>query len=87
MLKTKNEESFLKDLKKVSNNIKIRKLLEEVFFNLKNNINLETRYCNHKLKGKLSGYYDCHLLPDLILIYKISDNNLILKRLCKHSEL
>ena len=39
---------------------------------------LPERYKNHPLKGNLKGYYDCHILPDLILIYKIEKEKLIL---------
>lgn len=36
------------------------------------------KYKNHPLKGKLKGFYDCHILPDLVLIYKIEKDKLIL---------
>lgn len=36
------------------------------------------KYKNHQLKGNLQGYYDCHILPDLVLIYKIEKDKLIL---------
>ena len=39
---------------------------------------LPERYKNHPLKGNLKGYYDCHVLPDLVLIYKIEKEKLIL---------
>ena len=39
---------------------------------------LPPKYRNHQLKGKYSNYYDCHILPDWVLIYKIEKENLIL---------
>ena len=39
---------------------------------------LPAKYSNHPLKGKYKGYYDCHILPDLVLIYKIEKEKLIL---------
>ena len=39
---------------------------------------LPTKYKNHPLRGKLKGYYDCHVLPDLVLIYKIEKERLVL---------
>lgn len=39
---------------------------------------LPPRYKNHSLKGKYTGYYDCHILPDWILIYKIEKEKLVL---------
>ena len=39
---------------------------------------LPEKYKNHPLKGCLKGYYDCHILPDLVLIYKIETERLVL---------
>ena len=39
---------------------------------------LPEKYKNHLLKGELKGYYDCHVLPDLVLIYKIEKERLVL---------
>lgn len=39
---------------------------------------LPDRYKNHALKGDLKGFFDCHVLPDLVLIYKIEKEKLIL---------
>ena len=39
---------------------------------------LPEKYKNHPLRGSLNGYYDCHILPDWILIYKIEKEKLIL---------
>ena len=40
--------------------------------------NLPAKYKNHPLNGKYTGYYDCHIFPDWILIYKIEKEKLIL---------
>ena len=39
---------------------------------------LSEKYSNHPLKGKYKGFYDCHILPDLVLIYKIEKERLVL---------
>ena len=39
---------------------------------------LPAKYSNYPLKGKYKGYYDCHILPDLVLIYKIEKDKLVL---------
>lgn len=39
---------------------------------------LPERYKNHSLNGNLKGYYDCHVLNDLVLIYKIEKKRLVL---------
>jgi mRNA interferase YafQ len=49
---------------------------------------LPPRYVDHPLTGEWSDHRDCHVRPDLILIYrKISDDTLQLVRLGSHSEL
>jgi len=44
-------------------------------------------YRDHALTGNWSDYRDCHLKPDLVMIYCISDDELTLVRLGSHSEL
>ena len=39
---------------------------------------LPPKYRNHPLKGKYRGLYDCHILPDLVLIYKIEKGKMVL---------
>ncbi len=49
---------------------------------------LDKRYFDHKLQGDWVGYRECHIKPDLILIYaKPDDSTLALVRIGIHSEL
>jgi mRNA interferase YafQ len=49
---------------------------------------LPRRYFDHPLSGEWSDHRDCHIRPDLVLIYrKPDDNRLELVRLGSHSEL
>lgn len=49
---------------------------------------LESRYRDHDLSGDWAGYRECHIKPDLLLIYKKSGEDLLrLARLGSHSEL
>ena len=49
---------------------------------------LEARLLDHALSGDWSGYRECHIRPDLLLIYrKVGDDLLRLARLGSHSEL
>ena len=42
---------------------------------------------DHALVGKFVGYRDCHIKPDLILIYRKTDDDVLeLLRLGSHSE-
>ena len=66
---------MLKKLKRDGLNIKI---LNDVIDMLSKGISLPEKYQNHPLRGNLKGYYDCHILPDLVLIYKIEKDKLVL---------
>jgi mRNA interferase YafQ len=49
---------------------------------------LPHRYFDHPLSGEWDDCRDCHVRPDLVLIYRKSENNsLELIRLGSHSEL
>lgn len=49
---------------------------------------LEQKYRDHDLGGDWKGYRECHIKPDLLLIYKKPDTNTLrLARLGSHSEL
>ncbi len=49
---------------------------------------LEPRYCDHALSGDWKDYRDCHIKPDLVLIYqKPNEETMRLVRLGSHSEL
>jgi mRNA interferase YafQ len=49
---------------------------------------LAPRYRDHDLSGQWSGYRECHVKPDLLLIYrKLETDTLRLARPGSHSEL
>ena len=79
--------SFKKDYKKLSQ--KNKDLLKEVLIKLVNNETLEEKYKDHKLIGDYLGCKECHIKPDLLLIYRIENQilELSLIRVGKHSEL
>lgn len=54
------------------------KLIADVIDMLSKGEILPEKYKNHPLRGELKGYYDCHVLPDLVLIYKIEKERLVL---------
>lgn len=53
-------------------------VLRKVIDMLANGEPLPEKYKNHPLKGKLKGFYDCHVMSDLVLIYRIEKERLIL---------
>lgn len=49
---------------------------------------LPNRFMDHNLQGAWKGYRECHVKPDLLLIYQKTDaGELYLIRLGSHSEL
>jgi mRNA interferase YafQ len=63
-------------------------LLLEAIELLASDQQLPQRYFDHALSGEWSGFRDCHIRPDLVLIYeKPHTDTLRLVRLGSHSEL
>ena len=49
---------------------------------------LPEKYCDHQLSGDWQDHRDCHIKPDLVLIYRKPDDEILqLVRLGSHSEL
>ncbi len=44
-------------------------------------------YKDHSLQGNFKGYRDAHIEPDLLLIYKITDDLLRFERTGTHTDL
>jgi mRNA interferase YafQ len=67
---------------------KLDDLLRETLEFLMTDAPLPTRYVDHPLAGEWKDHRDCHIRPDLILIYRKPDaESLELVRLGSHSEL
>jgi mRNA interferase YafQ len=67
---------------------KLNALLMEVVSLLAADTQLPRRSFDHPLSGEWNDHRDCHIKPDLILIYrKPDDDSLELVRLGSHSEL
>ncbi len=81
---------FKRDYKKVKATPRysdIDSLLETVVPLLLADKPLPPKCKDHALKGEWKGYRDCHVYPDLVLIYQKSEGLLVLHRLGSHSEL
>jgi mRNA interferase YafQ len=79
--------AFKKDFKRYYKDIKIKKILSEVIYNIANSEPLDRKFKNHQLKGQWYPSYDCHILSDLVLIYQITETEIRLVRIGSHSEL
>lgn len=63
--------------------------LDDVIRKLSRGEQLEPQNNDHILTGNWSGYHECHIQPNWLLIYKIDNNQLILTltRTGTHSDL
>ncbi|MWV62467.1 type II toxin-antitoxin system mRNA interferase toxin, RelE/StbE family [Helicobacter saguini] len=76
MYKFEPSNRFKRQYKKLNQNDKDK--AKEVINKLLNGEILESKYKDHKLSGEYSGFRECHIKPDLLLIYKKDSINLIL---------
>ena len=66
----------------------LEKDLVHVITLLVNDRELPAKYRDHALSGDWVGYRECHVKPDLLLTYKVTDPEMLrLARLGSHSEL
>ena len=79
-------KGFKKGFKKL--NSKDKELVMQVLARLANDEILEPKYNDHALQGRLKDCRDCHIKPNLVLIYQKKDDVLELLALDigSHSE-
>ena len=58
-----------------------------VIYYLINDHEIPKKYRDHALSGEWSGFRECHIKPDLLLIYETGEDSIQLVRLGSHSEL
>jgi mRNA interferase YafQ len=78
---------FKRDYRKRILSPKAETALTDVLGRLLAGAPFEPRHRDHALKGNFSGVRDCHVLPDLLLLYQIEGDLVILRRLGTHSDL
>jgi mRNA interferase YafQ len=91
MLRIERTTQFKRDYKRETKG-KHRATLEATFIEvlkaLINNQPLAEKHRDHALTGDWKDHRDCHIKPDLVLIYRKPDNEVLqLVRLGSHSEL
>lgn len=91
MRRIERTSQFKKDYKREMKG-RYRSVLEpaliEVLEMLIVDMELPSRYFDHALIGQWKDFRDCHIKPDLLLIYARPDPNILrLTRLGSHSEL
>ena len=89
MLTIRYEASFKRDYKRIKRRGYNIRLMEEVIGLLVQQKPLPERYKDHSLIGDYAGCRECHITPDWLLVYQISQDKLILvlTRTGTHSDL
>lgn len=88
MLTLEYSSQFKKDFRKVVK-LPIPDVVEvgKVISTLQAGEKLDKKYVDHALSGNWNGFRDCHIKPDLVLIYRVHDSFLQLARIGTHSDL
>ncbi|MCL2042288.1 MAG: type II toxin-antitoxin system YafQ family toxin [Bacteroidales bacterium] len=89
MLKISFTNQFLKDLELLKRRNLPKSELDEVVELLAKERPLLPKHKDHALKGNFTGYRECHIRPNWLLIYKINKQvlTLALIRTGTHSDL
>lgn len=87
MLKLRPASRFKKDLKRAIRQGRNLDRLKFVLEKLAIPVPLPQEYRDHRLKGEWLDFRECHIEPDWLLIYTISDFELRPARLGSHAEL
>ena len=88
MLEIIYSNQFKKDFKKIRKlPLPDLKIIFEVISILEQEANLDAKYKDHDLIGNFSNFRECHIKPDLLLIYKKNVSELQLARIGTHSDL
>ena len=89
MLKIVLSNRFRKDVKLAQKRGINLNLLRDVVNALANEEKLAAKYHDHDLSGVFSGFRECHIQPDWLLVYRVEKNELelFLFRTGTHSDL
>ncbi|WDE95669.1 type II toxin-antitoxin system YafQ family toxin [Lentisphaera profundi] len=88
MLELVYGSQFKKDFKK-ARKLPIEDLsnIFKIISTLQSQTPLDQKYKDHDLTGNYKAYRECHIKPDLLLIYTVDGKDLSLVRIGSHSEL
>ncbi len=89
MLKIRPSNRFKHDLKLIAKRGLDLSLLEDIVNKLASRQPLEQKNKDHALTGEYSGFRECHIQPDWLLVYRIEEDELFLflSRTGSHSDL
>ena len=70
----KFSKAFKRAYKKIKHNSDLSELLQKIIIKLANDEKWNAKYNDHSLSGNYKDYRECHIKPDLLLIYKKENN-------------
>ncbi|MFA5169514.1 MAG: type II toxin-antitoxin system YafQ family toxin [Candidatus Paceibacterota bacterium] len=85
----KYSSRFKKDLKNYKHNKSVLIELEKVLDVLIKDSELPIKNVNHRLSGEFRDCFECHIRPDILLVYKIekTEITILLLRIGSHSDI
>jgi mRNA interferase YafQ len=86
-LAVRTTNSFERDLRRAKKQGKDLDKMEAVVNLLQIGATLPARCRPHPLRGNWTGFWDCHVEPDWILLYRVTEEALVLVRTGSHAEL
>ncbi|MBL7163794.1 MAG: type II toxin-antitoxin system YafQ family toxin [Anaerolineales bacterium] len=78
---------FKRDVKRMKKRGADFSTFKEIIRKLATGEKLEARYRDHLLIGQYKGSRECHIKPDWLLIYEVTESELVLIRTGTHSDL
>jgi len=87
MLQPSYTKQFEKDWKRLQKRGKSKEKLKKVLGLLINEEQLPQTCKDHRLIGNFKGRRECHIEPDWLLIYKITEAIIIFERTGSHADL
>ena len=87
MLKLRTTHQFERDFKRVLRRSRKEEKIISVMKKLISQEPLEIKYKDHNLTGEYKNRRECHIEPDWLLVYKISEDEIIFERTGSHADL
>ncbi|GHU59712.1 hypothetical protein FACS1894133_7020 [Clostridia bacterium] len=78
MLKLEYTPQMKRDVKRMRKRGKDMSKLDSVLKTLVSRETLHSKHKDHRLRGNMSAYRECHIEPDWLLLYQIFEDKLIL---------
>jgi mRNA interferase YafQ len=78
---------FRRDLRRITRRGYRLEDLEAIVTSIRRGERLAASNRAHPLKGEWRGYWECHVAPDWLLIYKLTEEEVLLARTGTHADL